>query len=85
MGNEYIEVDLDNEQKTAILKYAPFFVMDEITKDDLNNRRKKWIRFKPQCLSDVIGELAYHFNRTKSNQLFYFLDELINHLESYEE
>jgi hypothetical protein len=81
---DYIAVDLDNDQKKAILHYAPFFVTDEITKNDLSNIRKKWIRFKPYALSEVIGELSYHFNRCKKKELFYFLDELIDHLENYQ-
>jgi hypothetical protein len=84
MSVEYIEVDLDNEQKAAILKYAGFFVMDAVSKKDLANKRKKWIRFTPYALSQIIGELAHYFNRTKSNSTFYFLDELICHLEFYE-
>ena len=84
MTNEYIEVDLEKIEKQAILKYASFFVTDEITNADLLNKRKKWIRFNRHTLTDVIGELSYHFNRCKSNELFYFLDELIDHLESYE-
>jgi len=84
MANDYIEVDLNKEEKQAILKYASFFVTNEITKGDLLNKRKKWIRFNRYALSDVIGELSYHFNRCKSNDLFYFLDELIDHLETYE-
>ncbi len=84
MTIEYIEVDLDKYQKQAILKYASFFVTDGTTNGDLLNRRKKWIRFNRHALSEVIGELSYHFNRCKSNDLFYFLDELIDHLESYE-
>ena len=84
MANEYIEVDLDKVEKQAILKYASFFVTDAITNADLLNKRKKWIRFNRHALPEVIGELSYHFNRCKSNELFYFLDELIDHLESYE-
>ncbi len=82
MAAEYMEVELNNNEKTAILKYASFFVMDEVTKSDLSNRRKKWIRFKPHALSEVIGELSYHFNRCKRGELFYFLDELICNLEN---
>lgn len=84
MKNNYIEVDLKQEQKQAILKYASFFVANEITKGDLLNKRKKWIRFDQYALTEVIGELSYHFNRCKSNDLFYFFDELIDHLETYE-
>jgi len=85
MSNEYIEIDLDKYQKQAVLKYASFFVADEVTNSDLANKRKKWIRFNRHTLSEVIGELSYHFNRCKSNELFYFLDELIDHLEYYNE
>jgi len=84
MEEKYIEIDLDNEQKAAILKYAGFFVSDNITEVDLKNKRKKWIRFRPGVAREVAGELAYHFNRTKSNRLFHLLDELIDHLEYYE-
>jgi hypothetical protein len=80
----YIEVDLNNDQKKAILHYASFLVMDEITKNDLSNVRKKWIRFNSPELSELIGELSYHFNRCKKRELFDFLDELICHLESYQ-
>jgi len=85
MTNEYIKVDLGKIEKQAILKYASLFVTDEITNSDLLNKRKKWIRFNRHALTDVIGELSYHFNRCKSNELFEFLDELIGHLESYED
>jgi len=84
MATKYTKVDLEPHEKKAILKYASFFVMDENTKADLSNGRKKWIRFKPTAITDVIGELSYHFNRTKSDNVFWMLDELIAHLESYE-
>jgi hypothetical protein len=84
MTNEYIEVDLGKEEKLAVLKYASFFVSDPITHSDLLNKRKKWIRFNRHALLDVIGELSYHFNRYKSDYQFYFLDQLISHLENYE-
>jgi len=41
MVNNYIDVDLTQEEKAAILEYAGFFVMDETTKADLSNKRKK--------------------------------------------
>ena len=84
MSVEYIEVDLNNEEKQVILKLAPFFVTDPITNRDLQNKRKKWIRFHPMALTDVIGELAYHFNRSRSNYQYHLLDELIDHMENYE-
>ncbi len=84
MEEGYIEIDLTNEQKAAIIKYADFFVRDAVTKADLANKRKKWIRFRPGVAKEVAGELAYHFNRTKNNHLFHLLDELIDHLEYYE-
>ncbi len=84
MEKGYIEIDLNNEQKAAIIKYAAFLVHDNLTQTDLTNKRKKWIRFRPSAIREVAGELAYHFNRTKSNRLFHLLDELIDHLESYE-
>lgn len=85
MAKIYIKVDLDNEQKATILKLAGFVIIDKITTTDLMNSRKKWIRFSQFALSDLIGELCYHFNRTKSERKFYFLDELICHLEHYEQ
>lgn len=84
MASEYIYVDLDKEEKEVVLKYASFFVADEITKSDLLNKRKKWIQFKQYALSDVIGELSYHFNRCEDDYLFQLLDQLIGHLENYE-
>lgn len=84
MEETYIEIDLNKEQKAAILKYADFFVRDTVTQADLANKRKKWIRFRSGVAKEVAGELAYHFNRTKSNHLFHLLDELIDHLEYYE-
>lgn len=84
MPAKFIEIDLENDEKAAIMKYADFFITEPITKKDLANKRKKWIRFKSDDVSEIIGELSYHFNRSKSDKLFYFLDELICHLESYE-
>ncbi|MFC1652123.1 hypothetical protein ACFL3F_00240 [Planctomycetota bacterium] len=85
MGNEYIKVDLTKEEKAAILEYAGFFVIDEATKADLTNKRKKWVRFSKPAVSNIIGELSYCFNRCKDNDLFHLLDELICHLENYEQ
>jgi hypothetical protein len=84
MSNEYIYVDLDKEQKGIILDRAMLFVRDSATLDDLNNNRKKWIRFKRMALSDVIGELSYYYNRSNNNYESMLLDELILHLEYYE-
>ena len=84
MAKEYIDVDLTQAEKAAILQYAGFFVVDETTKTDLSNNRKKWIRFSKFALSDIIGELSYCFNRCEDNDLFQRLDELISHLEYYE-
>jgi len=83
MTTNYIQVDLDPEQKAVILKYADSF-LDETTKSDLLNKRKKWMRFKKYVLSEVIGELAYYFNRCKNDYMFGLLDDLICHLEYYE-
>jgi hypothetical protein len=84
MEIEYIDIDLTCEQKDTILKYADLFLFDQITKSDLLNKRKKWIRFNKRGLSDVIGELSHHHNRCKSNYLCHLLDELICQLEFYE-
>ena len=83
MAKKYISVDLDKDQKQAIMKYASFYITDETTKADLLNNRVKWVRFGEYTLTELIGELSYHFNRTKSDQLFWFLDELNNHSEFY--
>lgn len=83
MSEEYIEVDLNRDEKEAILKHADFFIIDENTKKDLLNKRKKWIRFTSYEITEVVGELSYYFNRAKNDQEFYFLDELIGHLENY--
>lgn len=84
MEKKFIEIDLNQEQKEAILAYASFFLMDEITKNDLLNKRKKWIRFNPNYISNIIGELVYQFNQCKNDYLFFQLDELISHLEMFE-
>lgn len=84
MAKQYVNVDLSQDEKEAIIKHANFMVSDEITKGDLQNKRKKWIRFTPSELTEVIGELSYYFNRSKDNYQFYFLDQLISHLEFYE-
>jgi len=80
----YILVDLDNAQKEIILRKASFFVSDAATQEDLNNRRKKWIRFNKAAVADVIGELSYYYNRSRSQRESLLLDELITHLEFYE-
>ncbi len=85
MTREFIEVDLNNDEKEAILKYASFFVLNETTKSDLENSGKKWIRFSLYDLTSIIGELSYYFNRSKSDQQFYFLNQLIGQLEYYEQ
>ncbi|MGB5446169.1 MAG: hypothetical protein WBM99_11750 [Psychromonas sp.] len=84
MTNEYLQVDLSQDEKEAILKHAVFVMTNKTTKIDLENKRKKWIRFTPYDLTQVIGELSYHFNRSKSDYQFYFLDQLISHLEQFE-
>ena len=84
MTNEYLQVDLSQDEKEAILKHAFFVMTDKTTKLDLENKRKKWIRFTSFDLTQVIGELSYHFNRSKSDYQFYFLDQLISHLEQFE-
>lgn len=84
MSNEFILVDLDEEQKSIVLDKASFYIFDDETKTDLNNKRKKWIRFKGTTLTDIIGELSYYYNRSKSDHESMLLDELICHLEYYE-
>lgn len=84
MAEKTISIDLDPEQKALVLEYASMLLYKLETKEDLNNKRKKWIRFDQQTLTDVIGELSYHFNRCKDDYKFYVLDELISHLENYE-
>ena len=64
---------------------ASFFLTDSEPIEDLNNKRKKWIRFNKFMLSEIIGELSYCYNRSKNNYESIILDELIVHLEYYEE
>ena len=85
MTDDYIELDLSNGEKEAILEHASFFVTDDITKADLSDKRKKWIRFEPYAISQIIGELSYVFNRCTDNYKFDLLDQLICHLEYYEQ
>lgn len=84
MSDEFIIVDLDTEQKSIILDKASFFLFDDETKDDLKNKRKKWIRFKRATLTEIIGELSYYYNRSKNEYESMMLDELISYLEYHE-
>lgn len=84
MKHEYVEVDLNSDEKKIILELASFNINDEFTQTDLANIRKKWIRFRPNEISSIIGELSYHFNRCKNNNIYNILDELIGHLEIIE-
>jgi hypothetical protein len=79
---EFIEVDLHADEKELVLELAGFFVVDEVTQADLKNGRKKWIRFRPHVVSEVIGELCYYYNRCKSAAKSELLDALISHLEN---
>jgi hypothetical protein len=79
---EFIEVDLHAEEKTLILELAGFLVVDEVTQSDLKNGRKKWIRFRSHVVSEVIGELSYHCNRSKSAAKSDLLDALCCHFEN---
>lgn len=84
MSEDYILVDLDKEQKSIILDKASFYIFDEETKIDLNNKRKKWIQFKKSAITDIIGELSYYYNRSTNEYDSMVLDELIDHLENHE-
>ena len=84
MSDRFILVDLDKEQKSIVLEKALFYIFDEETKEDLNNKSKKWIKFKRTTLTDIIGELSYYYNRSKNEYESMLLDELICHLEYYE-
>ncbi len=84
MATEYIEIDLTQAQKMAVLKYAGVCVFGGVISQDLKDKRKKWIRFEPFNITDVIGELTYHLNRSNDDATIDFLDELICHLEYYE-
>lgn len=79
---KFIEVDLHADEKKLILELAGFFVVDEVTQTDLKNGRKKWIRFRPYVVSEIIGELSYYYNRSKSAAKSELLDALISHLEN---
>lgn len=79
---EFIDVDLHASEKKLILELAGFWVTDETTQADLKNGRKKWVRFEPYVVSELIGELSYHYNRCKSATKSELLDALISHLEN---
>ena len=79
---EFIEVDLHANEKKLILELAGFCVTDETTLADFKNARKKWVRFGPYVVSELIGELSYHCNRCKSAAKAELLDALISHLEN---
>jgi hypothetical protein len=84
MSEEFILVDLDKEQKTVVLDKASFYIFDDETKADLENKRKKWIRFKKTTITEIIGELSYYYNRSEDEYESMMLDDLILHLENYE-
>jgi hypothetical protein len=84
MNDDFILVDLDKEQKLVVLDKASFYIFDDETKMDLNNKRKKWIKFKRTAITDIIGELSYYYNRSENEYESMLLDELICHLEYYE-
>ena len=83
-NDQYVLVDLTATEKKLIMELASFFIMDEATKADLMNARKKWIRFGSTTISDVVGELSYYFNRSNDPYKSGLLDQLIDHLEAYE-
>jgi len=84
MSNDFIFVDLDKDQKSIVLDKASFYIFEDETKMDLNNKRKKWIKFKRTTITDIIGELSYYYNRSENEYESMLLDELICHLEYYE-
>ena len=63
---EFVEVDLHSAEKKLIRELASFYVRDEVTQADLANGRKKWVRFRPSTIDEIIGELSYHYNRCRS-------------------
>jgi hypothetical protein len=79
---EFIEVDLHADEKKLISELAGFLVTDEVTQTDLKNGRKKWIRFRAYVVSQIIGELSYHCNRSKSAAKSELLDALCCHFEN---
>lgn len=79
---QFIEVDLQADEKKLILELAGLLVMDEVTQADLTNSREKWIRFRPHVVSEVIGELSYHCNRSRSAARSERLDALCCHFEN---
>ena len=79
---KFTEIDLHPDEKKLILKLAPFFVTDNATLADLKNARKKLIRFGTAAVNEIIGELSYHYNRSRSAYQSEQLDELISHLEN---
>lgn len=79
---EFIEVDLHADEKELILELAGFLVVDDVTQADLKNGRKKWIRFRSDVASQIIGELSYHCNLSKSAAKSDLLDALCCHFEN---
>ena len=79
---KFTEIELHADEKKLILKLAHFYVTDEVTLADLKNARKKWIRFHTGTVDSIIGELSYHYNRSRSTYQSEQLDELISHLET---
>lgn len=79
---EFIAVDLHADEKKLVLQLGGIWVTNETTLADLKNGRKKWVRFKPYALPEIIGELSYRCNRCKSTAEALLLDDLISHLEN---
>ena len=79
---DYIAIDLQPDEKILVLELASYFVRDEVTQADLKNGRKKWIRFRQHAISEIVGELSYHCNRSKSTYQAELLDALIGHIEA---
>lgn len=79
---ELIAIDLHPDEKKLILDLAGFWVTNETSLADLRNPRKKWIRFNPSVVSELIGELSYHYNRCRNAARSELLDALISHLEN---
>ncbi len=83
MSIKYIEIELTNDEKEAILNHSGFIITSDITKKDLSDKRSKWIRFNSTSLPDIIGELSYKCNRSRNDNEVFFLNDLASHLENH--
>lgn len=82
MTKELIEVELNKTEKLAILKYAEFVILEEITVTELKKQRNRWVHFSDFDLEQIIAELIHYCRSVEDDKALMFFDELTGHLEN---